>query len=311
MHIVLLILKILLIVVLSLLGLILLLVLMILYVPVRYKGYVRKQDDIFAKLTARWLGFVLCFKLTYATDEGVDYKLRLFGGTIFGSDNGEESENAIAEDPDGSEADGMDTDEPRVDGSDSDGGHGEHEESFEERYPSADTDDKEFILDDREFSGSQEGIFSRIGRRIDGLVKTGIARVKTLSEKFAGLKKKKDGYTKLVNNVRTKEAIRVVKVQLIALLRHIKPTKVKGQLTYGTGDPASTGQHLGYMSILFPLYSDNIDITPDFAEKHLEGDLYICGRIRLGIVGWYALKVIWNKNVKITIERFKKISGGR
>lgn len=303
MHIVLLILKILLIVVLSLLGLILLLVLMVLYLPVRYKGYVRKQDDIFAKLTARWLGFVLCFKLTYATDEGLDYKLRLFGGTIFGSGNREESENAGADE--------MDTDEPRLDGNDPDGGHREHEESFEERYPSADTDDKEFILDDREFSESQEGIFCRIGRRIDGLVKSGISRVKTLSEKFAGLKKKKDGYTKLVNNVRTKEAIRVVKVQLIALLRHIKPTKVKGQLTYGTGDPASTGQHLGYMSILFPLYSDNIDITPDFAEKRLEGDLYICGRIRLGIVGWYALKVIWNKNVKITIERFKKISGGR
>jgi len=34
------------------------------------------------------------------------------------------------------------------------------------------------------------------------------------------------------------------------------------------------------------------------------------GRIRLGTIGWSALKVIWNKNVKITIARLKKISGG-
>ena len=42
----------------------------------------------------------------------------------------------------------------------------------------------------------------------------------------------------------------------------------------------------------------------------LEGDLFMKGRIRLGTIGWSVLKVIWNKNVKITIARLKKISGG-
>ena len=64
------------------------------------------------------------------------------------------------------------------------------------------------------------------------------------------------------------------------------------------------------VSLLFPLYYDNIDITPDFSEAWLEGDLFMKGRIRLGTIGWSVLKVIWNKNVKITIARLKKISGG-
>ena len=64
------------------------------------------------------------------------------------------------------------------------------------------------------------------------------------------------------------------------------------------------------MSVLFPLYYDHIDITPDFSEKRLEGDIMIKGRIRLWTVGWCVLKVIWNKNVKITISRYKKMSGG-
>ena len=89
MHIVLLILKILLIIVLSIIGLVLLLALLVLFAPVRYKMYVRKQDDIWAKLTARWLGFVLCFKLVYDQGEGLNYRLRLFGGTLFGSEKKE------------------------------------------------------------------------------------------------------------------------------------------------------------------------------------------------------------------------------
>ena len=45
-------------------------------------------------------------------------------------------------------------------------------------------------------------------------------------------------------------------------------------------------------------------------NRLLEGDLFMKGRIRLGTIGWSVLKVIWNKNVKITIARLKKISGG-
>ena len=68
MHIVWLILKILLIVILSLVGLVVLLALLVLFAPVRYRAYVKKDDDIFAKFSARWLGFVLCFKVLYDSD---------------------------------------------------------------------------------------------------------------------------------------------------------------------------------------------------------------------------------------------------
>ena len=76
MHILLLILKILLIIVLSVIGLAVLLVLLVLIAPVRYRIYVKKYDDIFAKFTARWLGVVLCFKAVYDT-EGLDYRQKM------------------------------------------------------------------------------------------------------------------------------------------------------------------------------------------------------------------------------------------
>lgn len=257
----------------------------------------KKDDDIFAKFSARWLGFVLCFKVLYDSD-GLRYRLRLFGGTIMGSEKSaipEPEEEVYSEPGEYSRA------ETEEEASDSPG---------YEDYPSVEPEDRQFLLEDSEFEEPVPGPLIRLGRRIDSMAKTVVSKFKDLSEKFASLKKKKDGYTKLVNNVRTKEAIRVAKAQLIAVLKHLKPTKVKGQLVYGTGDPATTGQHLGYMSVLFPLYCDHIDVTPDFMEKRLEGDLFMKGRVRLITIGWYVLKVIWNKNVKITISRFKKISGG-
>ncbi len=317
MHIVLLILKILLIIVLSIIGLVLLLALLVLFAPVRYKMYVRKQDDIWAKLTARWLGFVLCFKLVYDQGEGLNYRLRLFGGTLFGSEKKEsrrgKKSGRPADDYDDNsiEAGNSDTDIDNTANNIEDIENTTEEDlEFERDFPSADSEDREFLLEDKEFEKKTEGIFGKIGRKMDSLCKHIADKYKNISEKVSGLKKKKDGYTKLVNNVRTKEAFRVTKVQLIALLKHLKPSVLKGQITYGTGDPASTGQNLGYMSVLFPLYYDHIDITPDFENEILEGDLMMKGRIMVWSVGWCVFKVIWNKNVKITISRFKKISGG-
>lgn len=317
MHIVLLILKILLIIVLSIIGLVHLLALLVLFAPVRYKMYVRKQDDIWAKLTARWLGFVLCFKLVYDQGEGLNYRLRLFGGTLFGSEKkeprrGKKSARPADDYDDNSiEAGNLDTDIDNTANNIEDIENTTEEDlEFERDFPSADSEDREFLLEDKEFEKKTEGIFGKIGRKIDSLCKHIADKYKNISEKVSGLKKKKDGYTKLVNNVRTKEAFRVAKVQLIALLKHLKPSVLKGQITYGTGDPASTGQNLGYMSVLFPLYYDHIDITPDFENEILEGDFVMKGWIMVWSVVWCVLKVIWNKNVKITISRFKKISGG-
>lgn len=322
MHIVWLILKILLIVILSLVGLVLLLALLILFAPVRYKAYIRKQDDIWAKLTARWLGFVLCFKLVYDQESGINYRLRLFGGTLFGSDSpaknktSDSNTDEISDNStDSTSTEYQERDKHKDNDNDNEDVSGETD--FADSFPSADSADRDFLLEDHEFeSGNggkgrfKDGFFTRIGKKIDSICKKIITACRNASEKLKGLKKKKDGYTKLMNNVRTKEAIRVVKVQLIALLKALKPSKLKGQVTYGTGDPATTGQQLGYMSVLFPLYYDHIDITPDFENKRLEGDLMVKGSIRLWSVGWCVLKVIWNKNVKITVSRFKKITGG-
>jgi hypothetical protein len=295
-------------------------------VTIRYKAYGVKEEEIRAKLTASWLGFVLCFKAVYDSG-GLSYRLRLFGGTI--KSNEESSKNAenLVEDKTASEDEfdsgtDFDLDSKNVtddeialnnEFSDEDfSKEGTRDEKNKSRVnfrrkSKTEESGEEFFNDESEFQPKKTGIITKIGKILDGIVNKLISKVKAISEKWSALKRKKDAYTKLWNNKRTKEAVKYMKAQLIILLKHIKPRRWKGKLTYGTGDPATCGQHLGYMSILFPVYGDNFDITPNFNEKICEGDIFMKGRIRLWTVGICILKVLLNKNCKITIDRFKRI----
>lgn len=306
--------KILLIVVLSLIGLALFLVLLALLAPFRYKAFAQKDENIFAKLTVRWLGFVLCFKLVYDTD-GLDYKLRLFGGTLYGNNKqGPHVKRKDRKNIDDGPAQEIEEQEIAIKASEDDMSLDEAAKDFsgpkEEDLSWADDDDKSFLLEDEELQEQKQNFFTRIGKNIDRLFKAATDKVTSLKASVLELKKKKDNYLKLYNNVRTKETIRLAKKAIIAILKSFKPQKLRGKLLYGTGDPASTGMHMAYMSVLFPIYYDNIDITPDFQEKVLTGDVYIKGRIRLISIVVHCLRFILNKNVRITIKRFKKIKGG-
>ena len=124
------------------------------------------------------------------------------------------------------------------------------------------------------------------------------------------MKDKAEQYKKFVRAGTTKQSFQVLKRNVILLLKHLNPTKIKGQVTYGSGDPASTGKQLGYLSLILPLYYNKIDITPDFSKKILEGDIFIKGRIRVYNILYYCCKVYFNKYVKRSMAYLKKISGG-
>lgn len=65
------------------------------------------------------------------------------------------------------------------------------------------------------------------------------------------------------------------------LVRYLSPTKVRGELVLGTGDPASTGLVFGGLSLFPVFYQDGVRITPDFDEKRFEANGMMRGRLRL------------------------------
>lgn len=301
-HILLLILKILLITVLVLLGFLIVLLLIVLFVPIRYRGYMQKYESIFAKMKVSFMGFILCFKAVY-DDDGFQYKLKSFGGTLMTNQNRitdeEEGNNIQEEEPKNKNARKHKTNKDIIDS--------EFENNIS--YDGLEQEDRAFLLDDTEFTEEKQGLFKKIGSFLDRAVNGARNKISSILDKLRSLKKKADAYKHFIRKRETKEAVNAAKKGLIKILKHLAPTRIKGELIYGAADPATTGQHLGYMSIALPLYYDKIDITPDFSQKKLEGYISIKGRIRMINLIIYGVQVLFNKNVMITIKRFKKLGG--
>ena len=102
-----------------------------------------------------------------------------------------------------------------------------------------------------------------------------------------------------------KKGFQITFVSLKKILKHILPRKLKSRIVFGTGDPCSTGQALGVMSILYSFYGDNIQIVPDFENVIFEGKHYARGRIRLVTLLIIVIKLILDKRFKQLTKNFK------
>ena len=103
-----------------------------------------------------------------------------------------------------------------------------------------------------------------------------------------------------------KRAVRFVLNKGGALIKHIRPRKITGNVMYGLEDPATTGQILAVLSVIIPMYKGKFRVVPMFNQKILEGDIYIKGHI----LGFTLVKIAWsvyrNKDVKEVINHFRK-----
>lgn len=102
-----------------------------------------------------------------------------------------------------------------------------------------------------------------------------------------------------------KEGFQITYSSFKKLLKHILPTKLQSKIVFGTGDPCSTGQALGVMSIVYSYYGDKVRIIPDFENKILEGKHEARGRIRLVTLLMIVIKLILDKRFKQLKNNFQ------
>ena len=128
----------------------------------------------------------------------------------------------------------------------------------------------------------------------------------TICDKIKVLMKKKEELQAFLADEIHHLAWKRLKRETWRLLKFLKPKKLILNLHFGFEDPAITGKVLAGLSMLYPLYTDHINIEPEFDEKILEGDAYIKGNVR----GMHLLIVICNlffdKNIKATYKEIKK-----
>ncbi|MCD7866924.1 MAG: DUF2953 domain-containing protein [Clostridiales bacterium] len=94
---------------------------------------------------------------------------------------------------------------------------------------------------------------------------------------------------------------------LKGLVRHISPTKVQGNITFGSDDPSVTGTVLAVLGMSWPLHRNCVAVTPVFDEGDvLEGEIHLKGRTYGVVLVKTALAVLINKNTRNVIARWKR-----
>ncbi len=139
-----------------------------------------------------------------------------------------------------------------------------------------------------------KGSIAGVRKKLSGLLE----RIRRGWQAMRRIKNKIGLVKSFLREEENKTAFRVTFGSLKKLLKHIRPRKLKSKVTFGTGDPCSTGQALGAISILYGYYGENVRITPDFENKVFAGSHYARGRIRIGTLLIIVIKLLIDKNFK-------------
>lgn len=181
------------------------------------------------------------------------------------------------------------------------------QENIDEPQPDDKEDDKtvNILVKIRNILDAVSGKLKSVGK--SGSIADKIAnKVNAVKEKVQGILDKINWWKRFITHPKVKGAVVCVKGAIFKIVRHIIPTRLYGNITFGSEDPAATGTVLAILGITMPFHKNCVEVTPVFDGKNvLTGKVQLKGRIYVFILLFQALKVLINKNVRYTIKYWK------
>lgn len=315
--IILLILKIILWIILGILGLILLLLLMILFVPIRYSGMFSKCETIRAKGKISYLLNFIRVLIEFK-DGQLKYKVKVLFFTVL--KEGYEDATDTSDTSDTSEesieiVDGNGQDETVVSLVKAEVKTAELARPSEASITIDDTKEIPVKVD----TAKDRSVKDEEGNKDKPQKKKKVKKKSNKPKKASKKKSKKkdeDGAESSIDKVKrfygflkaaeNRGIFKFVLRMVGKILKSILPRKIEGRLNFGTDDPATTGFVLAVVSSMYPIYQENFVITPDFEEPRIEGNVKGRGRIIIGVIVFYAVRIILDKRVRRLIKEVRK-----
>lgn len=309
-----------------LLCLFLFLLLSILFVPVKYKAFGEKKDDIFVHAKISWFLHLFTFFIDFE-DSKLSYGVRLFGIRLRKFDSGYEKKEKpkkqkpkkqdnkydkkqkikssiktkMESDKESDSKSNLELNkETIVKTKENDKKIIDKPEIFETGKKS--TTEKEIEFDDLSFFQKWKRFFLAIFKKIMNIKYT----LKNIYDKIIEIRDHFTFYRDLILLESTKQLYTDVWKQVRRLLHHIRPRKVRMHITLGMGDPATTGEAIAAFSIIYPFIGKSITLTPRFDEEILEGDFYFRGYSQVFVLLHVASKVYFNKELRKFMKVLRK-----
>lgn len=269
-------------------GLLLLALAAVLFVPVRYRGEGSRREVLKAHGTVSWCFSALAVRFSLE-DGRTEGEVRLFGRRLGGRDREEET----------LEADFREASEPSVHTASLDRGRSQDgAKEWESRNRSGAPGRREKAKEEGKGLGTE-----RPSGRLEKLAKGLGGRISRAGAKIRSALEKKDQIMAFLRDEENRRTFRLVKKQLVKVVRHVMPVRLEGEVTFGFDDPYRTGQLLSAAALLYPVYRDRIRITPVFDREVLEGELKLEGRIRLAVLLGAAVRLGMDRNFRKLVRR--------
>jgi hypothetical protein len=311
-HILLTILKIIGIILLVIVGLIVFLVVCILFVPIRYRANISYDGNVKKpQITAKATYLLHLISIKYCTNDEKTLTIKICGIKVHLLDKDKKEQNKkFDEDTEMFEEIASNLSEKKYDSkqikeknddekclNEKNDDEKSTEENKDEYEPFKEKTDKNIMLNENKF------FITRLIKKIKEI----ISKIKYRFKTFCGtIKKVCKNFNELkafITDDNTKKAFVFVKKELLALLKHIKPRKIKGYIHYGFEDPSITGEVLGLIYMISRGTHKNFQINADFENKVMEGELYVKGYVQIYVLLIIVWKLYKNDNLKKVSER--------
>ena len=296
---------------LSVLGIVLLVLAVLLFVPIFYKVRIvhnPKETKVMAKVS--FLFPLLLVTVEYC--KKIFYKLRVFGFAVIDSERpkkekvpkekkvkkikNKEEKKQNSPQPVAYEDDEEDFFAPLEPPSET-----LTEENQQGAEPEIETKEEPEPAETQIPQEKKPGLFEKIRSKIQKIRET----ISNIVKKIRKLLHQKDEVQRILAKPETKKAISFVWEKLKRILKHGLPRKIKGYVAFGADNPATTGQVLGVLSVVYARTGMLLEIRPNFTEKQLECDVELKGRIQVFTLLVIAVKVFLNQELRKLITEFK------
>ena len=319
-HILLVILKIIGIVLLVILGLLLGILLAVLFIPVRYKAEGSYHGQLLLSVCATWFFHILAFRAVYE-GEGLVCSLKVLGFRLWHNREKdpardlEDGLETILGDEEQSLYEELQQDEEHYRKSQEEQAHGSqlHEERAGEqdanRKESGEEEDRtgpEPVKRGPGIIGEIKGFPGRISQSIRHILEKLKFSFAKICDKLKGIREFVQEKKMWLEDEKNQASLKLLYRQTKRLLVHLWPRKGRCTVTFGFDDPYTTGQVLQAASLIYPFYHRQLFLYPVFDEKILDAEGSLKGRIRLSVILWLVLQVLFDGHTRRMLKGFLK-----
>lgn len=287
------------IVLLCIIAFLLVVLLAVLFVPIRYRLCVEKEDgwkkeNIHIRADISWLAGIVRVKARFF--EPQIFKVQVLFFTVFDRFKEKKEKRQAKKAPKRQKTDSK-TQKPIVNEKSKAQNRAVEKMPPEEKtpVPAAEKEETDRI--------EENGKFPSLRERLEKIRYT----ISSIYDKIKAAKDTAGYYKELLQSEEFKSCLEFVTGQTGKLFRHILPNRIKGYLLFGTGQPDQTGYILGMISIIRGIRGyDKFNVEADFERQIVEGKIQCRGHILLATVGILALQIYQKKELKELISKWKR-----